>query len=258
MSQTHDGVSLTRHDDAILEIRLSRPRVRNALDEATARALGEALQAAAEDASIRCVMLSGDGASFCAGADITEFQEGKTTSASKRIVTLFQPALLQIVEMHKPVICAVNGAAAGIGAAYVLASDLVLMGRSAYLKLAFINIGLIPDGGITWHLVRQLGHARAFELAATAAPIDAPACQALGLANRVVDDARLAEEALSWARHLVSQPTQAIANTKRALRFAALGDLEATIAHEGQLQDECKASPEFADRVTAFLSPRHP
>lgn len=256
MSQPHDGVSLTRHDDAILEIRLSRPAVRNALDETTARALGEALRTSAEDASIRCVILSGDGASFCAGADITEFRDRTTASAGQRIATLFQPALMQMVEMHKPVISVVKGAAAGIGVAYVLASDLVLMGHSAYLKLAFINIGLIPDGGINWHLVHRLGHARAFELAATASPIDAPTCQALGLANRVVDDARLDEEALSWARLLVSQPSRAVANTKRALRLAALSDLEGAIAHEGQLQDECKASPEFTDRVSAFLSRR--
>lgn len=256
MSQPHDGVSLIRHDDAILEVRLSRPRVRNALDETTARALGDALRSAAEDGSVRCVILSGDGASFCAGADITQFQDRTGTSASQRIATLFQPALMQMVEMDKPVISAVKGAAAGIGVAYVLASDLVLMGRSAYLKLAFIDIGLIPDGGISWHLIRRLGHARAFELAATASPIDAPTCLALGLANRVVDDARLDEKALSWARRLVSQPPRGIANTKRALRFAAVSDLEDTIAHEGQLQDDCKASAEFTERVTAFLSRR--
>nr|WP_299240699.1 enoyl-CoA hydratase/isomerase family protein [uncultured Halomonas sp.] len=249
-------VDVDRHDDAIVEIRLNRPEVRNALNETTALSLNAALQAVAEDAGVRCVILSGEGASFCAGADIGEFESGSITPASERLATLFKPALLRIVEMPKPVIAAVNGAAAGIGVAYVLASDMVLMARSAYLKLAFIDIGLIPDGGITWHLVRRVGHARAFELAATAAPIDAEICQMLGLTNHVVDDESLHKEALRWARLLVSQPGQAIAHTKQALRFSALSDLETAFEHEGHLQDACKASTEFVTRIAAFRDAR--
>jgi 2-(1,2-epoxy-1,2-dihydrophenyl)acetyl-CoA isomerase len=253
---SHTSVDVLHHDDAIVEIRLNRPGVRNALDETTALALNAALQAAAEDGSVRCVILSGEGASFCAGADIGEFESGSTTPASERLATLFKPALLRMITMPKPVICAVNGAAAGIGVAYVLSSDLVLMGRSAYLKLAFIDIGLIPDGGITWHLVRRIGHVRAFELAATATPIDAETCRTLGLANQVVDDGSLQAEALRWARLLVSQPRQAVAHTKQALRASALGDLEAAFDHEGRLQDECKASPAFVTRIAAFRDTR--
>nr|WP_298415026.1 enoyl-CoA hydratase/isomerase family protein [uncultured Halomonas sp.] len=253
---SNNSVKVLHHEDAIAEIRLNRPDVRNALNETTAMELNAALQTAAEDIGVRCVILSGEGASFCAGADIGEFESGSATSASERLATLFKPALLQIVEMPKPVISAVNGAAAGIGIAYVLSSDLVLMARSAYLKLAFIDIGLIPDGGITWHLVRRIGHARAFELAATAAPIDAETCQMLGLANCVVDDESLHKEALRWARLLVSQPRQAIVHTKQALRSSALSDLETAFEHEGHLQDACKASPEFAERIAAFRTAR--
>ncbi|WP_227367726.1 enoyl-CoA hydratase/isomerase family protein [Halomonas sp. M20] len=249
-------IEVLHHDDAIVEIRLNRPGVRNALNEATALSLNAALQTVAEDTGVRCVILSGEGASFCAGADIGEFESGSTTPASERLATLFKPALLRMVAMPKPVIAAVNGAAAGIGMAYVLASDMVLMARSAYLKLAFIDIGLIPDGGITWHLVRRIGHARAFELAATAAPIDAETCQTLGLTNHVVDDESLQREALRWARLLVSQSDQAIAHTKQAMRASALSDLETAFDHEGRLQDECKASPEFATRIAAFRDAR--
>ena len=249
-------VEVIRHDDAIVEIRLVRPEVRNALNEATAMALADALQAAAEDVNVHCVLLYGDGASFCAGADIAEFEANPTALPSERLATLFTPALRCMVEMPKPVITAVNGAAAGIGIAYVLSSDLVLMARSAYLKLAFIDVGLIPDGGITWHLVRRLGHVRAFELAATAAPIDAPTCRALGLANHVVHDESLHDEALRWARVLVSQPRQAVAHVKNALRASALNDLDTSLELEGQLQDACKASPEFAERIAAFRAAR--
>ncbi|WP_136246623.1 enoyl-CoA hydratase/isomerase family protein [Halomonas borealis] len=252
----HDPVEVIRHDNAIVEIRLARPEVRNALNETTALALTDALQAAADDPSVHCVVLSGDGASFCAGADITEFEANPSTLASERLATLFTPALRCMTEMPKPVIAAINGAAAGIGVAYVLSSDLVLMAHSAYLKLAFIDIGLIPDGGITWHLVRRVGHVRAFELAATAAPIDAATCRTLGLANHVVDDESLRDEALRWACMLTAQPHQAIAHTKQALRAAAFSNLDTTFEREGRLQDACKASPAFAERIAAFRAAR--
>ena len=161
-----------------------------------------------------------------------------------------------MMTMEKPVIAAVSGAAAGIGVSYVLASDMVVMGRSAYLKLAFINIGLIPDGGACWHLVRKLGHAQAFEMAALATPMDAERCVALGLANRAVEDDQVLAEARALAQALVAQSPQALGATKRAMRQAANLSLDDTLTLEGALQDECKATDDFHARVAAFRQRR--
>ena len=242
--------------DGIVEVAIARPEVRNALNEATALALNEALAAVAIDEQVRCVILRGEGSAFCAGADLAEFEKATVQPASERLETLFLPALRSLMAMTKPVIAAISGAAAGIGVSYVLASDMVVMGHSAYLKLAFINIGLIPDGGACWHLVRQLGHAQAFEMAALATPISGERCVELGLANHVVEDNQVLDEAWSLAQTLVSQSPQALSATKRALREAAQRPLNDTMQLEGELQDQCKASEDFHTRVAAFRQSR--
>jgi len=246
------GLRLQRHPEGIAELAISRPAVRNALDEATALGLCDGLYEVGKDPGIGCVLLSGEGVAFCAGADIGEFAAGPAQPASERLARLFEPALKAIMTMDKPVIAAVEGAAAGIGVSYVLASDLVVMSESAYLKLAFIDIGLIPDGGACWHLMQRLGHARAFEMAALATPLPASRCEALGLANRVVAEGQAREAGLELARRLIAQPAQALTATKQALRAAGELSLEATMALEGRLQDACKAAPDFQDRLQAF------
>lgn len=243
-------------ENGIVEVSITRPEVRNALNEATALTLNKALQEVAANKQIRCVILRGEGSAFCAGADLAEFEKATSQPASERLETLFLPALHSLMTMDKPVIAAVSGAAAGIGVSYVLASDMVIMGRSAYLKLAFINIGLIPDGGACWHLVRKLGHAQAFEMAALATPITAERCVALGLANRIVEDNQVLTEARSLAQALVAQSHQALCATKRALREAAQRSLSDTMQLEGELQDQCKASEDFHSRVAAFRQSR--
>ncbi|OJA04605.1 enoyl-CoA hydratase/isomerase family protein [Halomonas sp. QHL1] len=249
-------VTVSAIENGIVEVAIARPEVRNALNEATALALNEALAAVADNEQVRCVILRGEGSEFCAGADLAEFEKATSQPASERLETLFLPALRSLMAMNKPVIAAVSGAAAGIGVSYVLASDMVVMGRSAYLKLAFINIGLIPDGGACWHLVRKLGHAQAFEMAALATPISAERCVTLGLANRVVEDNQVLDEARSLAQVLVSQSPQALSATKHALREAAQRSLSDTMQLEGQLQDQCKASEDFHTRVAAFRQSR--
>lgn len=255
-NQTDDLIHISAIENGVIEVTIARPEVRNALNEPTALALNNALAAVAKDDQIRCVILRGEGSSFCAGADLAEFEKAASQPASERLETLFLPALRCLMTMDKPVIAAVTGAAAGIGVSYVLASDMVVMGRSAYLKLAFIDIGLIPDGGACWHLVRKLGHAQAFEMAALATPISAERCLALGLANRISDDDQVLEEARSLAQTLVAQSPQALSATKRALREAAQRSLSDTMVLEGELQDQCKASDDFQARVAAFRQSR--
>ena len=254
-SEENPLVRLVTTEGGIAEVTIARPAVRNALNEPTALALNDALATVAADPQVRCVILSGEGSAFCAGADLAEFEKASTQPASQRLATLFLPAL-RMMTMEKPVIAAVSGAAAGIGVSYVLASDMVVMGRSAYLKLAFINIGLIPDGGACWHLVRKLGHAQAFEMAALATPMDAERCVALGLANRAVEDDQVLAEARALAQALVAQSPQALGATKRAMRQAANLSLDDTLTLEGALQDECKATEDFHARVAAFRQRR--
>ncbi|TVP44023.1 MAG: enoyl-CoA hydratase/isomerase family protein [Halomonas sp.] len=249
-------VTVSAIENGIVEVAIARPEVRNALNEETALSLNEALEAVAINEQIRCVILRGEGSSFCAGADLAEFEKATSEPASERLETLFLPALRSLMAMEKPVIAAVSGAAAGIGVSYVLACDMVVMGRSAYLKLAFINIGLIPDGGACWHLVRQLGHAQAFEMAALATPIPSEQCAALGLANRVVEDDQVLDEARTLAQALVAQSAPALSATKRALREAAQRSLSDTMVLEGELQDQCKASDDFQARLVAFRQSR--
>ncbi|RUR38605.1 enoyl-CoA hydratase/isomerase family protein [Vreelandella populi] len=253
---TRDLINVSEVQHGIVEVTIARPDVRNALNQATALALNEALAAVTADPQVRCVILSGEGSAFCAGADLAEFEKATSQPASERLEQLFLPALRSLMAMDKPVIAAVSGAAAGIGVSYVLACDMVVMGSSAYLKLAFINIGLIPDGGACWHLVRQLGHAQAFEMAALATPISAERCVTLGLANRVVEDSQVLEEARSLAHSLVAQSPQALSATKRALRAAAERSLGDTMQLEGELQDQCKATKDFQARVAAFRQSR--
>ncbi|WP_447955653.1 enoyl-CoA hydratase/isomerase family protein [Vreelandella sp. EE7] len=255
-SPTTNAVTISAVEGGVVEVVINRPNVRNALSEETALALNDALMNVAKNPQVRCVILHGEGSAFCAGADLGEFEKSNAQPASERLAKLFLPALKSLMGMEKPVIAAVSGAAAGIGVSYVLSSDMVIMGRSAYLKLAFINIGLIPDGGASWHLVRKLGHAQAFEMAALATPIDAERCQALGLANRVVEDDEVVAKARSLADQLVGQPAHALAATKRALRDGAGLSLDETMQLEGKLQDECKTSDEFKERLAAFRQSR--
>ncbi|MCG6656976.1 enoyl-CoA hydratase/isomerase family protein [Halomonas campisalis] len=251
-----EGLSLQRHPDGLLELVLTRPQVRNALDEATAVALRDHLQAAADDSQVKAVILRGEGGAFCAGADLSAFEGTADSLLSEALARLFEPALNAIMAMDKPVIAAVEGPTAGIGVSYLLASDLVVMGESAFLKLGFIDIGLVPDGGANWHLVHRLGHARAFELTALAPEIDAARCLALGLANRVVAESQASETAREIARQLINQPARALAATKQLLRTAAEASLLDTMALEGRLQDSCRLEPDFRERVQALLHRR--
>jgi 2-(1,2-epoxy-1,2-dihydrophenyl)acetyl-CoA isomerase len=166
--------------------------------------------------------------------------------------------LKSIRDMGKPVIAAVEGLVAGIGCAYVLASDLVVMAEDAYFTLPFHNIGLIPDGGITWLLERQLGARRAFELAVDCERVPAAQCRELGLVNRVVPKGAAAETALQWAGRLAARAPLAILHTKRLLRQAASVDYAQSLRAEAAAQMECADSQDFREGVAAFLEKREP
>jgi 2-(1,2-epoxy-1,2-dihydrophenyl)acetyl-CoA isomerase len=209
------------HDrrDGFAVLTLNRPDRLNAFNEAQHLALRAALRECAEANDCRAVILTGAGRGFCAGQDLSDRDPtllGGSPDLGATLETFYNPLVRQLRALEKPVICAVNGVAAGAGANIALACDIVLAAKSARFIQAFAKIGLVPDSGGTWWLTRQLGEARAKALALTAAPLSAEDAAAWGLIWRAVDDDRLMDEAHALAAGLAAGPAHACALTKRA------------------------------------------
>lgn len=245
---------------AVALVTLNRPEALNAFNQALRVQLAAALQRAAADSQVRAVALTAAGRAFSAGADLKAMQAGIATGdeVRRQLEQEYGPGIQAIVDMSKPVIAAVEGLVAGIGGAYVLASDLVVMADDAYLTLPFHNIGLVPDGGLTWLLERQIGARRAFELAVECERVPAARCRELGLANRVVPKGTAAEAALLWATALAKRPPLAVMHTKRLLRQAATVSFAQGLQNEIEVQSLCIDSRDFREGVSAFLERREP
>ena len=249
----HEGVGL---------IQLNRPERLNAISALTRKQLGEAIKQAERDDAVRVVVLTGTGRAFCSGADVTEMvTEGgggmRTPEDVGNVLrNEYMPTLTRLRTMPKPVIAAMNGPAAGIGASYALACDIRIATPEAYLLEAFVNIGLAPDGGVSWLLPRMAGTGVAYEMFFTGQPLSAIDAHRLGLINRVVPADRLEAEVRELANHLVSQPRQAMAAAKRAVNHALESTYEEALEFESYLQEVQAWSPEFAEGVQKFLARR--
>lgn len=245
--------------DQVALITLNRPERRNAMNQALNRDLLTAVRQAADDETVRTVVLTGAGQGFCAGADLTLFQPMPTPEqVYELILGDYRPLMLTLLEMRKPVIAAVNGVAAGAGASLALACDLRIMAHDASILMAFSNIGLVPDAGATWFLARMVGYGRAYAIAAEGRRVMAEQCLELGLANKVVPADELRDQALNWAQRLAQRPTLALGFTKHALQHALLNDLASTIEFEARLQQQTIASHDFMEGVMAFMQKREP
>jgi 2-(1,2-epoxy-1,2-dihydrophenyl)acetyl-CoA isomerase len=245
--------------DAVMLITLHRPRRGNALDVTLSQELLQAFRSAREDETVRAVVLAGAGPLFCVGADLAAFADLESPRAIYDvIVSTFTPLLEEMAEMEKPLIAAVQGAAAGAGMSLALACDLRVMAENASLIMAFSNLGLVPDTGISWLLVRHIGYSRAFELAAEAKPLPAARCLEWGLANRLAPAESVLDEALDWAEQLANRPTLALGWTKHALHFALLHDLAGTIKYEARLQMKALATQDHQEGLQAFMEKRSP
>jgi 2-(1,2-epoxy-1,2-dihydrophenyl)acetyl-CoA isomerase len=238
---------------------LNRPDRLNAFNEDQHRQLAGALDDCAADASCRAVLLTGAGRGFCAGQDLADRDPamlGEAPDLGRTIETFYNPLVRRLRALEKPVICAVNGVAAGAGANIALACDVVIAARSATFIQAFSRIGLIPDSGGTWWLTRLLGEARAKALALTAAPLKAETAAEWGLIWRAVDDDRLMDEALALAQSFATGPTRAYALTKQAIQAASANSLDAQLDLERELQREAGRSDDYKEGVKAFLEKR--
>ena len=244
-------------EGAIATITLNRPAALNSFDREMRADLAAATAQARGDAGIRAVILTGAGRAFSAGADL---KAGfKTGAEVERIVNEeYRPSLIDITEMEKPVISAINGFAAGIGLSYALACDLSVMGENAFLLCPFGTIGLIPDGGSTWLLTHAAGYKNAYEMAVENERMPAARCKELGLVNKVTADDELMETAREWAGRLAGKAPLALARTKKLMRqTSTLGYAEA-ISAEAALQRLCFDSADCKEGVTAFLEKRQP
>src|SRR5437016_6950710 len=237
------------------QITLNRPERLNALTVEMAAALSAALDEAEADDSCRALLLTGAGRGFCAGQDLTEIADARPAEIGE-LLENYNPLILKLRALPIPVVCAVNGVAAGAGANLALACDIVLAARSASFVEAFARIGLIPDCGGTWFLPRLVGMARARALAMLAEPLPAATAAEWGMIWRVVADDRLMEEAHALAARLAGQATLGLALTKRALDAAEANDLDNQLELERDLQEEAGASPDHAEGVRAFLEKR--
>jgi 2-(1,2-epoxy-1,2-dihydrophenyl)acetyl-CoA isomerase len=242
-------------------IRLNRPEKMNAIGALTRKQLGDAIKQAERDEAVRVVVLTGTGRAFSSGADVTELGSSGAGMRTPEDVgnvlrTEYMPMLTRLRTMPKPVIAAMNGPAAGIGASYALACDIRIAVPEAYLLEAFVNIGLAPDGGVSWLLPRLAGTAVAYEMFFTGKPLSAADAHRLGIINRVVPPERLDAEVRELASQLVAQPQQAMAAAKRAVNHALESSYEEALEFESYLQEMQAGSQEFIDGVQAFLARR--
>ncbi|MDC8783738.1 enoyl-CoA hydratase-related protein [Roseateles koreensis] len=260
-----DPQFLRSQDGHVLTFTLNRPQALNAFTATLLAQLRQALDEAADDASVRCVVITGAGRGFCAGQDLSDplVKPPENAAESPRDIghildAYYIPLALRVRSMPVPVIAAVNGVAAGAGANFALGCDLVVAAQSANFIQAFARIGLLPDCGGTWLLPRLVGRARALQLALLGEKLPAAEAQAMGLIYQCVPDDTLAATAQALAQRLSQQPLRAMVQTRQAFDQASLLDFEDALKLEAMTQSQLGFSPDYLEGVTAFLSKRSP
>jgi 2-(1,2-epoxy-1,2-dihydrophenyl)acetyl-CoA isomerase len=246
---------------AATTIALDRPKAMNAADPQLAEDLLRALTEAAGDDAVRAVLLTGNGRAFCSGADLRAGFEPTPEghpNVQKALHERFHPIIQTLREMPKPVVAAVNGAAAGIGCSFALACDLVVAAESAYFLLAFVNIGLVADGGSSLLIPERVGFARAAEMALLGERVGADKALEWGLINRVIADEKLMEEADALVDRLAAGPTRSYAGTKRQLNAWQFSRMQGQLELEASIQQDLAGSSDFMEGVTAFVEKREP
>lgn len=245
---------LYERDGDVAVIRLNRPDELNAvtmemLDELTATFA----RAVADGA--RAVLLTGAGRAFCAGASLKGNRAG---DPGDRLRNHYNPLQQAMADLPVPIVSAINGPAAGAGAAIALGGDIVVAARSSYLLLAFANIGLVPDAGATWLIAKAAGRAKVLEMALLGEKLPAEQALEAGLVTRVVEDDALFDTAMDYARRLAAKPTIALGLIRKQVKAALAGTLEETLEIEAQHQSIAGATHDFREGVTAFLEKRKP
>jgi len=247
-------------DGALAILKLDHPEVMNAVSMDMLGGLGEALDAIDDRRNeVRCLVMTGAGRAFCAGANLQGRDNQKPGSRSNAGVTLetgYHPFLRRLRNLHCPIVTSVNGAAAGAGMSFALMGDMILCARSAYLLQAFRRIGLVPDCGSTWLLPRLVGRARSVELSLMGERLPAEKALEWGLVNRVYEDAALMDETMKLAHELADGPTIALSLIRRLYWESSDNSFEDQLDLEQQMQRRAGAAEDFKEGVTAFLEKR--
>lgn len=240
-------------DGAVATVTMNRPDAMNSFNSALRADLAAALIKADNDAQVRVVVLTGAGRGFCPGADL---KDGISAAVERSLNYEYRPIFDAINSLQKPVIAAVNGFAAGIGLSVALACDLVVMADNAFLLSPFTAISLVPDGGATWLLVRQLGYKRAYQMSVEGERLGAADALAAGLINRVTAPDEVLSNAQDWAADLALKAPLSLTATKRAMRLAMYASYDEAFRFEAHLQGRLAASDDAAEGVQAFLEKR--
>lgn len=247
---------LLKKQENIAIVTLNRPDRYNAVTDELVTRLNEIIDEIRNDNQIRAVVLTGAGKGFSAGADMETFGKVSPEDGRAYITRVYQTLLRNFQTLKKPIIGAINGTAAGVGASIALACDLRVMTPSSGILYAFVNIGLGPDGGASWLLTRQVGYSKAFEIAAEGKKIKAEECLSLGLTNKIVDEDQLLEAAIEWAKALAAKAPIAVGITKEDLVHAMDNNLSESIAYEAEKQIAAFESYDLVEGVAAFVEKR--
>ncbi|TDQ54752.1 enoyl-CoA hydratase-related protein [Actinorugispora endophytica] len=246
--------------DGVATITLNRPGSMNSLTTEAKESLLAAVERARSDSAARAVLITGAGRAFCAGQDLTEHAGalGNNEGLNGTVRKHYNPIVLALTRMPKPVVAAVNGAAAGAGAALAFACDLRIASSKASFLMAFANVGLGADSGASWTLPRLVGHARAMEMLLLAEPVKAARALEIGLVNQVVEPEELDRTARGLAERLAAGPTVAYSAIKAEVGFGSALDLENALEIEAKLQDQCVDTADHLNATLAFLEKQTP
>jgi len=247
--------------NGVATLKLNRPKALNSFTREMHSEVREAMRQVTEDSGIRCLVLTGEGRGFCAGQDLGDRAVKNDEGApdlGESVKKNYNPLIHSIMNLPKPVICAVNGVAAGAGSSIALACDIVLAARSASFIQSFSKIGLIPDSGGSWNLPRAIGLARAKGLALLGDRLSAEMAEEWGLIWKCVDDDQLQAEAQKLARHFATQPTVALGRIKKLLHESASNTLDTQLDLEQQAMKTLGQSDDYREGVAAFMEKRSP
>jgi len=252
-------ISIEHHiEDQVCVIKLNRPKVFNSFNKEMAMKMQAVLDDCETNADVRAILLTGEGKAFCAGQDLQEITDPNGPALSDIVSQHYNPIVERIRNIEKPIVCAVNGVAAGAGANIALACDITIAGESVAFIQAFSKIGLIPDSGGTFFLPRIIGMQKATALMMLADKVMAADAEKMGMIYKVCADESLMEETLKVAKKLASLPTIGLGLTKRALNKSMTNDLTAQLALEDVLQTAAGKTYDYNEGVAAFLEKRKP
>jgi len=246
----------TEIEGSVMKITLNRPDKFNSFNREMALQLQDSLDKATEDKTIRAVYLTGEGKAFCAGQDLSEAMDANGPGIERIVREHYNPIIQKLRAIEKPVVCAVNGVAAGAGANIALACDIVIAGSSVSFIQAFSKIGLIPDSGGTFFLPRLIGFGKASALMMLGEKVSATDAERMGMIYKVIDDANLQTEALSIAKTVADLPTKGIGYTKRLLNQTMVNSLEEQLEYEADMQVHATTTYDYSEGVNAFLEKR--